>query len=69
MLVAFLLFGAGIGTGPSEDMKGQLYNIKDDPCEVYNLIDWKADKVAELRGLVETFQRDGRSTPRADEAH
>lgn len=46
-------------------MKTQRPNIiiKDDPYEVYNLIDWKADKAAELRALVETFQRDGRSVP------
>lgn len=46
----------GRGTGPRKDMKGQLYDLENDPHEVYNLIDYRSDKAGELRNLYETYR-------------
>jgi len=54
-------YHGGRGTGPSSDMKGQLYNLADDPFEAINLIDRRGDKVAELRALFDGFHASGRS--------
>ncbi|MBL7134300.1 MAG: hypothetical protein ISS78_09400 [Phycisphaerae bacterium] len=55
-------YHGGRGTPPSGDMKGQLYNLADDPFEAINLIDRRADKVDELRALFDGFHASERST-------
>ena len=42
----------------------QLYNLRDDPGETKNLADEDPDRVARLRALLDTYERDGRSVPR-----
>ena len=49
----------GRGTPPSKDQKGQLYDLENDPYEVYNLIDVRSDKAEELRNLYETYLSGG----------
>lgn len=56
-------FQGGAGTGPDPDMKGQLYNLEDDPQEVFNLIDRVPEKAEELRTLAGDYQAMGRSAP------
>ncbi len=41
----------------------QLYNLKDDPSESYNIQDAEKDKVRELKSLLIKYITEGRSTP------
>jgi arylsulfatase A len=42
---------------------GELFNLKEDPAERYNLYGDRPDKVGELKELLDKYRRDGRSTP------
>jgi len=50
------------GSGPVPGSRGQLYNMKDDPFEVYNQFDKRPDIVDELRDTAERYKAEGRST-------
>jgi arylsulfatase A-like enzyme len=52
----------GTGSGPIAGSKGQLYNLEDDPLEVYNLFDGKPDIVRELIDLLEGCRRERSGT-------
>ena len=47
------------GTRPDPELKSQLYNLADDPFELYNLIDDEPEVAGELRRLAETYQKSG----------
>lgn len=49
------------GTGPKSSMKGQLYNLADDPYELFNLIDKNKEKELALRELLMRYREQGRS--------
>ena len=49
------------GTGPRPDLKSQLYNLRDDPFELYNLVDRERRMTRELRELAERYRKRGRS--------
>ena len=51
------------GTGSIPGSKGQLYNVADDPYEVYNLFDKRPDIVKEFTDMVEKYRNEGRSAP------
>lgn len=61
-------FGRGIhgnrGTGPNPEMKGQLYNLSDDPFELFNMIDKNETQKIELLNLLKHYQKAGRSVKR-----
>ena len=52
------------GTESVPGARGQLYNMKDDPFENYNLFDKRKDIVHELRDMAERYKDDGRSVYR-----
>ncbi len=56
-----------------EDMRGlpsfQLYNLKNDPSEKFNLVYLYPDRVKELKSLIEIYIRKGRSTPGAPQSN
>lgn len=43
---------------------GELYNLKEDISQKYNLYGQHPDKVAELKELLEKYKKDGRSVPK-----
>ena len=45
----------------SETIEGQLYQIKEDPTELYNRIDEYPDKIAEMTVLLNQYINSGRS--------
>lgn len=49
------------GTRPNPELKSQLYNLADDPFELYNLIDDEPGIAAALCKLAEVHQESGRS--------
>jgi arylsulfatase A-like enzyme len=49
------------GSRPNPEMESQLYNLADDPYELYNRIDDDREIAAELRQLAEAYQKAGRS--------
>jgi arylsulfatase A len=51
----------GHGTGPVPGSPGQLYNMKDDPWEVYNHFAKRSDVVKELTEIVQRYRASGRS--------
>lgn len=63
--------GSGGWSDPNskEELKGlpafQLYNLELDPSEEKNLVSLYPDKVKELKSLLETYIKNGRSTPGA----
>ena len=50
-----------LGTGPREGSPGQLYNMSDDPFEIYNQFNKHPDIVGELQGALERYRSSGRS--------
>ena len=52
------------GTGPDPSMKGQLYNLAEDPFELFNLIDRNKTREKELRNILEQYKERGRSASR-----
>ena len=49
------------GTGPVPGSRGQLYHMRDDPFESYNLFNREPGVVREFREMVERYIADGRS--------
>ena len=53
-------YGRGVhgngGSRPDPTHRGQLYNLKDDPFELHNLINIETEKVEELSTLLTTYQ-------------
>jgi arylsulfatase A-like enzyme len=49
------------GSGPVPGSPGQLYNVKDDPGEVYNLYSQETGTVNELGELLQRYRTSGRS--------
>ena len=49
------------GTGPNPSMTSQLYNLSDDPFELFNLLNNNKEKANELRETLVSYQNDGRS--------
>jgi arylsulfatase A-like enzyme len=49
------------GTNPDPSMRGQLYNLADDPFELFNLIDRNKTKEKELRNILEKYKESGRN--------
>jgi arylsulfatase A len=52
------------GTRPNPDMRGQLYNLADDPFEVHNRIARESRVAQELHELLDKYQSAGRSAGR-----
>ncbi len=52
------------GSPPDPSSKGQLYDLENDPYEVYNSIDREPEKAKELRALLTQYQNEGRSINR-----
>jgi arylsulfatase A-like enzyme len=48
----------------AHEQPGELYDLSQDPAERRNLYAEHPEIVAELKGLLEKYQREGRSTPR-----
>jgi len=46
-------------------LKGELYNLKDDPSEKNNLYDKRPDIIESLTKLMDKYKREGRSTPKS----
>jgi len=58
--------GGWSGGGGKDDPPGQLYDLAADPSEKNNLYERHPGVVERLSGLLETFEREGRSRPRSE---